>query len=114
MPPGGVGERGIVRPIGSLIDPGPNQTDFSRRQPLPLAVGRHLTEFVVDSGHQPYQPALGALARDDVAAQVAAGQRPLLLIETQAPFLVLAAVARMAVSLEEGLDVLGEIDRAIG
>jgi hypothetical protein len=90
---GGCDRLRFVGPVCPLINPGTNQADLRRGEPCPFPLRRHQAEVRIDARHQSHESALGALAGDDFSAVVATFERPLLLVQPQASFVVLAAVA---------------------
>src|SRR2546428_1549456 len=104
--------RGIrVRPVGALIDPESNQLNLLIGERLPAH--RHSAD-AAKPRHAPVESALVGFARQDVFAQAAPRQRRLLQVEPQAAQLRVRSVALVTVLLEDGLDVLKEIDPPSG
>src|SRR2546423_2489 len=95
------GELLLIRPDRALIDPSANYADFVARQRRSFAFGRHLAEILIDSGDHSHQPAVAALASEDLRSAIAAVQRPLLLVQSQPALLMLLAMAREAVLLQQ-------------
>src|SRR5437879_1314298 len=93
----GDGELLFIRPDRPLIDPSANHPDFVGRQRRAFAFRRHLAKILVDPGDHPHQPAVGALASDDLRAAIAAVERTLALIEPQTALLMLLTVAGEAI-----------------
>ena len=98
--------RGARGPVETLIDPRAQHTHLFRAE-----VGAHRRhEFLVETGHQADQTALGALAGENVHTGGAALQRGFLLVQPQAAHLLLRAVADQAALSQQRLDIADEFN----
>ena len=105
------GAGGILRPDGSLVDPGTQSADLGRCEPL--AARRH-HELLVSAGNQQHEPALNPLAGQDDRPGVAAFERRGPQVEPESALLLLRAMACFAGAAEEGTNLCLEIDLVLG
>src|SRR5215469_9786396 len=103
---------GCFRPIGALIDPSSQQTDLFVREGIFLL--GHPRDVIARAGDGLDDEALGAFARNEERAGVAAFESGVFLIQTKASLLFLGAVTFVARVGEDGVDVLSEGDGTSG
>src|SRR6266478_575697 len=101
------GRRGI--PGYALVDPRAQERDLLSGERVPFARWRHF-HILFQTGDVINQRAFGAIARNDVHAVLAALERGRAIVEPESAFGFLRAVAPEAGSIEDGLDVSGEIN----
>ena len=101
----------VIGPLGSLIDP---RTDESHRPVTQqLILGRH-NRLLIQSGHEVYQGALAALARDYVLSHFTAFKGQFLYVDAVVALLLFGAMTFDAVFLKHRPDFLFEIDLVLG
>jgi hypothetical protein len=100
----------LFGPGGSLIDPGPQDSNFAAGETL--ALGRHDNSFFVHAGDKLHQAAFCTLAGLNGRSRFSAHQSRLPLIEPQSRLLQILTVASKAVFDQQWLDVRGEVDCA--
>src|SRR5882672_2992899 len=103
---------GVIRPVGSLIDPCPQQSDLLVRERIFLF--RHPGEILFEACYGQDDQAFAAFTRNEQRTDVSALKGSFLLIETQP-----ALQFRSAMTFETGfgqdrLNVFGKIDFSRG
>lgn len=104
------GEGGGVGARGALLDPKGQEIDFGSGEPLPFIDGWHAVVLVV-GGDELEQVASEGIAGNDAGdAGPTSRHEDTEVVDAEIGFLFIGAVAFQAVVLEDGTNVLMEID----